>query len=243
MSAISTMMINKITPLKLHLASRTAQSGIINSSLINHGWLTNLFITNTLLNSSHLSTANFSMPNRTGSKQKTPAPPKLHWAAGILVRSGRFWENAHLKVIELHRQLLLGRKHWLNLEAWTPVLLQLKHTPEPSEFIKNQVSDPCLQNFWFSKGRGGGWEFAFLTSPHLVVWKLLVWGPHLENHSSTLSHTRGMTPKFLLYFLIVKKQWKYLSILFLWPCVYTLPLQLDYWRITFFYFSLCHHRT
>lgn len=153
MSAISTMMINKITPLKLHLASRTAQSGIINSSLINHGWLTNLFITNTLLNSSHLSTANFSVPNRTGSEQKTPAPPKLHQAAGMLGWSGRFWENAHLEVTEPHRQLLLGRIHWLTLVAWTPVVLQLKHTPD---FIKNQISDPCLQSFWFSKGQGGG---------------------------------------------------------------------------------------
>jgi hypothetical protein len=39
-SAVSTMTINKVTPLKLHLASGGARPGIMNSSWISHGCLT-----------------------------------------------------------------------------------------------------------------------------------------------------------------------------------------------------------
>lgn len=146
MSAISTVMINKITPLKLHLDSRTAQSGIINSWLINHGWLTNLFITNTLLNSSHLSTAHFSRPNRTGSLKKQKWKKKKTQLFENCTKQQVYYfgqgdqETAHLKVFELHRQLSLGT---LNLEALTLVVSNLStHKNHLEGLLKTRFLGP-----------------------------------------------------------------------------------------------------
>lgn len=165
MSAISTVMINKITPLKLHLASRTAQSGIINSSLINHGWLTNLFITNTLLNSSHLSTANLPMLNRTGTTTTTIAPSKLYWAASVSVQSGRCWSNVHLQVmwsscVDSYR--FGGRKAVTTSESLNTSGSQTSYAPEsPGGPVKKQISGPHLQSFWFDTSEKGTENFLF----------------------------------------------------------------------------------
>lgn len=215
MSAISTTMINKITPLKLHLASRTAQSGIINSSLINHGWLTNLFITNTLLNSSTWAHLIFLYWTELEGKKnkKPPSSSKTALSSkyiGIVREILRqctfksFWAAQAVVTWE-------GRKQWLNREGWiTLVVLKLKRTPEsPGGLVKNQISGLHLQSFWFSRS---GWGLRICFSNQLpggvaaACLGTTLGEPQIYPFSYTGDDSIAMIPKSFLYLLLVKKK-------------------------------------